>query len=81
LRLHSQVTKQALLLGAGHHDIVCALYGLYKSARLTAAQRGVQRERLRQALAQRLRVQGLGLVAVANQRGHAWWARCWNCFQ
>jgi hypothetical protein len=31
----------------------------------------VQREVFRQALAQRLGVKGLGLVAVANQRGHA----------
>ncbi len=81
LRLYGQVAKQALFLGAGHHHIVCALHGLQKCARLAATQRGVQRERLRQALAQCLGVQGLGLVAVANQRGHASCARCWNCFQ
>jgi hypothetical protein len=45
-----------LLLGAGHHHIVCALHGLHKCVRLAAAQRGMQREWLRQALAQRLRV-------------------------
>jgi hypothetical protein len=31
----------------------------------------MKRQRFRQALTQRLRVEGLGLVAVANQCGHA----------
>ena len=71
LGLHGQVTKQPLFLGAGDHHIIGPLNRLNKSASFTAAQRVVQRERLRQALTEGFRVQRLGLVAVANQRGHA----------
>jgi hypothetical protein len=45
-----------LFLGASHHHIVRALHGLNESPCLTTAQRGVQGEWLRQALAQGLRV-------------------------
>lgn len=81
LRLHRQLTKQALLLGAGDHHIVCALHGCDKGARFTATQSGVPCEVFRQALTQGLRVERLGLVAVANQRGHAGWAQGWNDFR
>ena len=71
MRFDGKLTKQALLLGASHHHIIDTLNGLNESASLAAAQRGMQREWLRQALTQCLRIEGLGLVAVANQRGHA----------
>lgn len=72
LGLYRQITKQPLLLGTSHHHIVIALNRLEVSADITPAQRSVERESFRQALAQRFRVEWLGLVAVANQGGHAW---------
>jgi len=48
--LHGQVTKQPLFLGASHHHVIDALHGLNESASFTAAQGGVQREWLSQAL-------------------------------
>ena len=69
--LHRQIAKQSLLLGASHHHVVIALNRLEVGPDIAAAQRSVQRERFRQALTQRLRIEGLGLVAVANQCGHA----------
>ena len=56
LRLNGQLAKQALFLGASHHHIVGTLHGFDEGARFTTAQRGVQREVLRQALTQGLRV-------------------------
>ena len=73
--LNRQIAKECLLLGASHHHVVIALNRLEVSADIATAQRSVQRERFRQALTQRLRVQGLGLVAVANQCGHSGGAR------
>ena len=70
--LQSQIAKESLLLGACHHHIVMALNRLEISADVATAQRRMERERFRQALTQRLRIERLGLVAVANQGGHDW---------
>ena len=56
LGFNRKFTKQTLLLCTGHHHIVRALHGLHKGTRFTTAQRGVQRQVFRQALAQCLRV-------------------------
>ena len=69
--LNRQIAKEPLLLGASHHHIVIALNRLQVSADIAPTQRSMKRQRFRQALTQRLRVEGLGLVAVANQCGHA----------
>ena len=75
LRLLCQIAKEFLFLGTCHHDIVMALNRLEIGTDITSAQRRMQWERLRQALTQRLRVEGLGLVAIANQCGHDWSCR------
>ncbi len=74
LGLHRKFAKQPLLLCASDHHIVLRIGVLHcanEFASFASAQRGVQLQRFIQALAQRLRVERLGLVAVANQRGHA----------
>ena len=69
--LLAQIAKQALLLGASHHHIVTRLDGLLKGPRLAAAQGGVECQVFMQRRAQRLRVEGHRLVAVADERrGH-----------
>jgi len=73
--LNCQIAKEFLLLGASDHYIVVALDRLQIGADIAATQRRVKRQWFRQALAQRLRIERLGLVAIANQGGHALGAR------
>ena len=49
---------------------------LLERGRIAPAQRGVRRQVFIQRHAQGLRVQGHGLVAVADQRGHRGWGAC-----
>jgi hypothetical protein len=73
--LLGQFTEQTLFLRAGHHHGLAGFHGFLELPRFAAAQSGVQREVFTQCLAQRLGLQGHGLVAVANQGGHVRGAR------
>ena len=70
LGLLRQLGKQPFFLGAGHDHVVARLDRLEKSARLAAAQGGMQGQGFIQCCAQALGVQRHGLVAIAYQCGH-----------
>ena len=65
-----QVGKQPLFLRAGHHNGFTALDGTLECAGITPAQGGMKGQAFMKCLAQRFRVEGHRLVAVADQRGH-----------
>ena len=65
-----QVGKQPLFLRAGHHNGFTALDRTLECAGITPAQGGMKGQVFMQCLAQRFRVEGHRLVAVADQRGH-----------
>ena len=68
--LRAEFTEQALLLGAGDHDFLAGADGILEGSGLAPAKRGMEGQFLMQGRAQRLRVEGHRLVAVADQRGH-----------
>ena len=68
--LGRQLAEQAALLRAGHHQLIGVARRFLECACLAAAQGAVQGQRFIKRLTQCHRVEGHGLVAVADQGGH-----------